>query len=324
MKLDEKSLRIGAITLFLAVVLRLCIPFLPEDISFTSALFFLGSGKWITAVEPEGEQISPSPQTPADLPENMAVFSPGQAASVNLNNPNGYNMDAESLLLRELNWNLQSSAPRVLIVHSHTTESYENTEEYEALPNYRTLDPHYNMLAVGDRLAAILEEAGIGVLHDRTLHDHPSYNGAYASSKAAIQAYLEQYPDICLVLDLHRDAYTDSSGKQMGYTVSHQGQKVAKMMVVVSAFDGSAANPRWHENMALALKLQVQLESLCNGITRPIQVRSSNYNQSLGPRTLLIEMGAAGNTQQEALGATDLLAQGIIALALGAKPATLA
>jgi hypothetical protein len=30
-------------------------------------------------------------------------------------------------------------------------------------------------------------------------------------------------------------------------------------------------------------------------------------------------MGAAGNTQQEALGATDLLAQSIIDLALGAK-----
>ena len=146
MKLDEKSLRIGAITLFLAVVLRLCIPFLPEDISFTSALFFLGSGKWITAVEPEGEQISPSPQTPADLPENMAVFSPGQAASVNLNNPNGYNMDAESLLLRELNWNLQSSAPRVLIVHSHSTESYNggDADNYDVIiQSFHISSPRY-------------------------------------------------------------------------------------------------------------------------------------------------------------------------------------
>lgn len=324
MKLDEKSLRIGAVTLFLAVVLRLCIPFLPEDINLTSALFFLESGKWITTVEPEGETGNPQPQIPAQLPDAVAVFSPQQAEKINLNNPNGYKMEEEALLLRELNWNLQGSSPRVLIIHSHTTESYENTEGYEALPNYRTLDPHYNMLAVGDRVAGVLEEAGIGVLHDRTLHDHPSYNGAYASSKAAIQTYLEQYPDICLVLDLHRDAYTDSNGKQLGYTVSYRGQKTAKLMLVVSAFDPNAQDPRWQENMALALKLQVQLEALCGGVTRPIQVRSSNYNQSLGPRTLLIEMGAAGNTQQEALGAADLLAQSIIALALGAKGATLA
>ena len=135
---------------------------------------------------------------------------------------------------------------------------------------------------------------------------------------------MAQYPDICLVLDLHRDAYEDSNGKQLGYTTTYDGQKVAQMMFVVSAFDTNVQNPKWQENMALALKLQAKLQAICPGAARPIQVLSTNYNQSLGPRTLLVEMGAAGNTQQEALAATDLLAQSIIALALGAKPATLA
>lgn len=322
MKLDEKSLRIGAAALFGAVLIRLCVPFLPQNMNMASLLFFLESGHLAEVIEPEQEE--PVNQMPAKIPDAVAVFSPQQAESIRCHNPSGFAFDTQSLLLRELEWNLQSTSPRVLIVHTHTTESYENNEGYEALPNSRTLDPHYNMLAVGDRLVTALERAGIGVLHDRTLHDYPSYNGAYSSSRASVEGFLAQYPDICLVLDLHRDAYEDSNGKQLGYTTTYDGKKVAQMMFVVSAFDTNVQNPKWQENMALAVKLQAKLQAICPGAARPIQVLSTNYNQSLGPRTLLVEMGAAGNTQQEALAATDLLAQSIIALALGAKPATLA
>ena len=324
MKLDEKSLRIGAIALFGAVLIRVGIPFLPEDVNLASLVFFLESGKWIEMEKPEKLPDLPSVQAPAEMPDAVAVFSPQQVNTIRVDNPAGYVLDAQELLLRSLSWDLEGDSPRVLIIHTHTTESYKNEEGYEALPNSRTLDPHYNMLAVGDLLAAELEKAGIGVLHDRTLHDHPSYNAAYTSSKAALKTYLEEYPDICLVLDLHRDAYEDGNGNQLGYTASYGSDRVAQMMLVVSAFDGNAQDPQWHENMSLALKLQAQLQSSCEGITRPIAVRTTNYNQALGPRTLLIEMGAAGNTQQEAFGATQLLAQSIIALAKGAKGATLA
>lgn len=322
MKLDEKSLRIGAATLLGAVVLRLSIPFLPGEQSLANFLFFLGSGKQIVSQEEKpGEHME---QDLPEAPDAVAVFSPQQTQTVSYHNPANYSMDAQELLLRELNWDLRGDTPRVLIIHTHTTESYKNNEGYTALPNYRTLDPHYNMLAVGDLLADRLEQAGIGVLHDRTLHDHPSYNAAYTSSKAALETYLQEYPDIMLVLDLHRDAYEDGKGNQLGYTASHGDTPVAKMMLVVSAFDGNTQDSRWHENMALALKLQVQMEAACQGVTRPIAVRTTNYNQALGPRTLLVEVGAAGNTQQEAFGATEILAQGIIDLAKGAKGTTLA
>ena len=323
MRLDEKSLRIGAAALLGAVILRLCVPFLPDE-TMASLVFFLESGYWMQIEVPESKPAQSEQQVSPTQPSAVAVFSPQQIHSVKINNPAGYALDAQSLLLRELNWDLEGTSPRVLIIHTHTTESYKNEEGYEALPNSRTLDPHYNMLAVGDLLADRLEKAGIGVLHDRTLHDHPSYNAAYTSSKEAVKTYLEEYPDIMLVLDIHRDAYEDGKGNQLGYTTSHNGSQVAQMMLVVSAFDGNAQDPKWHENMALALKLQTQLQTACDGIVRPVAVRTTNYNQALGPRTLLIEMGAAGNTQQEAFGATEILAQSIIALAKGAKGTTLA
>lgn len=323
MHLDEKSLRIGAAALLGAVLLRLCMPFLPDE-RVASLLFFLESGKWVPIeVMQEPPESTPeddlSPQQPA-----VMVFSPQQSEKVQVNNPLGHALDTQSLLLRELNWDLTGSTPRVLIIHTHTTESYRNEEGYEALPNSRTLDPAYNMLAVGDLLADSLEQAGIAVLHDRTFHDYPSYNAAYTNSKAAIQQYLQEYPDIALILDIHRDAYEDGKGNQLGYTTTYNGQQAAQLMLVVSAFDSNAQDPKWHENMALAVKLQAYLQTLCEGVARPVAVRDINYNQALGPCTVLVEMGAAGNSQQEALRTTELLAQSIIALAKGAKGEPLA
>ena len=68
-----------------------------------------------------------------------------------------------------------------------------------------------------------------------------------------------------------------------------------------------------------ALKLQNQLERQTPGITRPLQLRSQRFNQDLSPGGLLIEVGAAGNTRQEALLAAEKLAEGIIALAEGTE-----
>ena len=76
-------------------------------------------------------------------------------------------------------------------------------------------------------------------------------------------------------------------------------------------------HPKWQENMSLAVKLHAQLEKTCPGICRPISLRSQRFNQDLSTGALSIEVGAAGNTRQEALGGAEILAQAIIALSRG-------
>ena len=71
--------------------------------------------------------------------------------------------------------------------------------------------------------------------------------------------------------------------------------------------------------ISLGLKLQAQLERLSPGITRPMSLRSQRFNQDLTKGSLLIEMGAAGNTHKEALRAAEQLAKAIIALARGTQ-----
>jgi stage II sporulation protein P len=172
---------------------------------------------------------------------------------------------------------------------------------------------------VGRRLTQRLEKAGIRVIHDTTLHDYPSYTGSYNNSRKAVQEYLEQYPSIKLVLDLHRDAALEANGKQMVTKANVNGETSAQLMLVVGTNASGLHHPNWQENMALAAKLHVVLEKTHEGITRPICFRAERFNQDLHPGMLLIEVGSAGNTQPQALLATDCLAEAIIALAHGAN-----
>ena len=149
------------------------------------------------------------------------------------------------------------------------------------------------------------------------MHDAESYSGSYEQSRQAAQAYLEQYPTIRLVLDLHRDSVTDSTGQQIRYRLQTDQGTAAQMMLVMGSDAGGLHYPNWQENLSLAVKLQAQLEKNCPGICRPLSFRTSRFNQDLSPGALLVEMGAAGNTRQEALLSTEILAEAIIDLAHG-------
>ena len=156
------------------------------------------------------------------------------------------------------------------------------------------------------------------MVHDRTLHDYPDYSGAYESARKEAQKYLAAYPSIQLILDLHRDALEDR-GNQLPTSATVNGQPSAQLMLVVGTNAGGLTHESWEENVSLGLKLHAQLEQLAPGIMRPMSLRSQRFNQDLLPGALLVEVGAAGNTQAEALLAAEQLAEAIAALAKGTQ-----
>lgn len=245
------------------------------------------------------------------------LFSSEDAQLLELYNTSAKMPDPEALLRQPLDWDLSGSEPTVLILHTHTTESYTPAEEpYHPVSSYRTLDEAYNMLSIGSTVAEILEKNGIGVVHDREVHDYPSYNGSYTHARKAISGYLEQNPSILLILDLHRDA-AGTSGKQLRTEVlTADGVSAQLMLVQGTNFD------TWENNLSLAAKLHVQLEQQSPGIMRPLNVRSQRFNQDLCPGALLVEIGAAGNTRKEALAAARELAEAIVALSRGSTTDT--
>lgn len=265
------------------------------------------------ALTPEALPLPAIVTAPTEAPEPPPpVFTAQDGADIQLYNTAGVDLDPETAILQAPAWP-EVDGPKVLIYSSHATESYQkNGENYTETAAYRTLDSGFNMLSLGAALEAALEAQGIPVLRDEALHDYPSYNDSYISSRKSAQAYLDEYPSLCLVLDLHRDA---SSGKQqLRPLVQMAGGAAAKIMLVVGTDRGNRIHPNWQKNFSLALRLQTLLERASPGITRPINIRSQRFNQDLSPGALLIEIGGAGNTHQEALASTDILAQAIEAL----------
>ncbi len=290
--------------------------------SAASLLVYLETGRVVKPVVTEPTQ-PPEAQTqpPTTVPwEDPAIsFSVEDAALIQLTNAADYAVDIPALLLTELTWDLTQGEPQVLILHSHATESYTRTTRdfYEPSGAYRTLDTGYNMIRVGETLKAALEEKGIAVIHDTTLHDHPLYNDAYIRSRETVKQWLAQYPSISLVVDLHRDAAGETAAQQLCTAALVNGAPSSQLMLVVGSDAGGRIHPDWQQNMALAAKLHAQLEKRYPGICRPISFRTERFNQDLSAGALLIEVGAAGDTLEQALVAVRALADGISDLAFG-------
>ena len=319
---NRNSLRLGAAAILCAVALRLGsgpmatgLQQLIRSPRFLSFLIYAETGRILRFTPAENPMPhaweSPAPNFPDHEPDPL-TFSPADLEAVEVKYLTAQRPDLGSLLTSPLGWDLRAATPTVLILHTHTTESYtKGTESYTETAAFRTLDEGYNMLSIGDVLANALEDAGIRVIHDRTVHDYPSYNGSYAQARKTIERHLAENPGIALVLDLHRDASGDL-GNQIRPVANVEGESAAQLMLVMGmAHEGS------QENLALGLKLHAVLERIAPGIMRPMNLRSSRFNQDLCPGALLVEVGAAGNSHDQALLAAQILAEGIIALAEG-------
>ena len=328
---QKRCLRVSAAAILCALIFRLGLGGLFQPIeeflarpTISSLVIYLETGR-IVRFSTSSEEIplfARESATPIfDIPaETVPVFSSQDMELVTVKYYCTKKPDLEKLMARPLNWNLLSEEPAVLILHTHGTESYTKSpgEQYKESSAYRTLDENYNMVSLGDYLAQALEAAGIRVIHDRTLHDYPSYSGSYNAARKSIASYLEEYPTIQLVLDLHRDASGDDRN-QLKTSATVDGVKSAQLMLVVGTDASGLSHPDWEENLALALKLHTQLERTVPGICRYISLRSQRFNQDQHPNALIVEIGGAGNSHAEAVTATSVLAKAIIDMAKGVE-----
>ena len=72
-------------------------------------------------------------------------------------------------------------------------------------------------------------------------------------------------------------------------------------MLVVGTPSSERPNERWEDNLSLAMKLQAYCTGLAPGMMRQTSLRGSPYNQHLAAYSLLLEVGSAGNSLEEAL-----------------------
>lgn len=330
----QKTIRLAAAGAVLAGILGLtvwCVPRLgtvlltqPELFSF---LVYLETGRVLRSAggvaAPETVPTETTVPAETDLTNKPDSVPPVVLTATALDNISmlyrcDYRPELAPLMTRPLRWNLADGEPAVLIIHTHGSECYTpgEGEDFSMHEPYRTLDDDYNMISMGRELAKLLEAGGIRVIHDTRCHDEPDYNRAYVSARDAIAGYLREFPSIQMVLDLHRDA-SDGTNGQLVTAATVGGQRSAQLLLMVGTDAGGNHHPNWEENLALGLKLTALLEQENPGICRPVTLRTERFNTDMTPGSLLVEVGAAGNTHGEALLAVHALAEGILTLARG-------
>ena len=227
-------------------------------------------------------------------------------------NRSGKSVDIAAALERELTvkWE-KTDQPQVLILHTHTTEGYMTYEAdyYNADDRRRTDDHSRNVCGVGETVRATLAAHGIVAIHDTTVHDSPVYSGAYTRSAAVAEEYLKQYPSIKVVLDLHRDSVMDGE-TMIRPTATVEGKKAAQMMLITGVVSTDALpHPNWEQNLTLSAHWQQALDKVSPDLMRPLNTVASRYNQHLSPGWVLVEMGAEGNTIEEAVYSAQILGE---------------
>lgn len=234
------------------------------------------------------------------------------ANEISVNNATQYSADAVAACAEPLYIKPANDGPQVLIVHTHTTECYDG--DGMVGEGDRTTDEAKNMIAVGERIKNVLEEYGIECIHDITVHDYPTYQGAYTRELATVRANLDKYPSIKVVLDVHRDAFIYSDGTKLKVECETNGENTAKVMLVCGTDAMGLEHTNWRENFKFAAKIQNAAQIMYPGMMRPINLRKERFNMHTSTGSLILEIGANGNTLKQALNAGENVARAMAAV----------
>lgn len=221
----------------------------------------------------------------------------------------------QAAALREKDMRIQGSAdePQILIYHTHSKENF-----VDSIPG----DENSGILGAGEYLAELLRERyGYNVIHDKGCYDEDR-TYAYNNSLPAVEAILQEYPSIEAVIDLHRDEMP----ADRRLVVEMQGRPTAQFMF----FNGlcrtkkgeieQLENPYLADNLALSFQMQTACNEYYPGIARRIYLKAYRYNMHLCPKSLLIELGAQNNTEEEIHNACEPLAHVLDLVFSGREP----
>ena len=228
-----------------------------------------------------------------------------------IKNDTSYTPDFNALLNQSLSFEINNSKPSILIVHTHGSESYTPSNQNSYLPSdpSRTEDTRFNMIRVGEEMTKELKKYGLNVIHDKTIHDYPSYANSYKNTLLTIEQHLNANPSIQIVLDVHRDALESPDGTKTKLVTEINGEKVGQVLVLCGTNQAGLPNDHWEENLKFALKIQDKLDKFYPGLARPLGIRKERFNMHATSGSLILEIGTNGNTLEEALASIKYLAK---------------
>lgn len=220
---------------------------------------------------------------------------------------NSEQLNAVTLLEKDLRMSAGAENPQILIYHSHSQEEFA-----DSIPG----DASTMIVGVGEYLTTLLRDTyGYNVMHVTDTFDimggKLDRNKAYNYAQETISRILEENPSIEVVIDLHRDGVTGA--KRLVTEIN--GKPTAKIMF----FNGLSRtnqngelshlpNPYIQDNLAFSLQLARYAKEYYPDWFRTIYLRGYRYNLHLRPKALLVECGAQTNTVEEEMNAMQPLA----------------
>jgi len=196
------------------------------------------------------------------------------------------------------------NTPKVAIIHTHNSEAYKASQGVDYVWGENS-----GVVGVGAVLADELYNSyGISTIHSTRIHDYPDWNKSYVNSLETMENLVEKYSSIETLIDLHRDSVNSPSLN----VATVNGEKVARVMIVVTDDTCGLYHPDWNKNYQFALKLNEQLNKMYPGFSRGVSLKTnSRLNQHVHNQAIIIEVGGTGNTRQEADRSAKLIAKAL-------------
>ena len=216
-------------------------------------------------------------------------------------------LNAQTLLGKDLTIDQSGEGPKVLIYHTHSQEAFADSRKGEESDT---------IVGVGEYLAQLLNETyQIPTLHHKGVYDlidgKLDRSRAYELALPEVEKILKENPSIEVVIDLHRDGVGDSThlveevnGKSTAQIMFFNGMSRTKANGPIEYLK----NPYIEDNLAFSLQMQLAAQKY-PGFTRRIYLKSYRYNMHVTPKTLLVEAGAQTNTVEEMRNAMEILAE---------------
>lgn len=216
-------------------------------------------------------------------------------------------LNAQTLLGKDLTIDQSGEGPKVLIYHTHSQEAFADSRKGEESDT---------IVGVGEYLAQLLNETyQIPTLHHKGVYDlidgKLDRSRAYELALPEVEKILKENPGIEVVIDLHRDGVGDSThlveeinGKSTAQIMFFNGMSRTKANGPIEYLK----NPYIEDNLAFSLQMQLAAQKY-PGFTRRIYLKSYRYNMHVTPKTLLVEAGAQTNTVEEMRNAMEILAE---------------
>lgn len=209
----------------------------------------------------------------------------------------------------------------VLIIHSHPYETYgdggdravEGSHGYAVEIPQNGAPPEEGVVSLGQRLATLLRLRGKEVYHAWvTAREGASHLSTYQASEEKIAEMLERYPQIGLVIDLGRSGDMLSDGSLLRTRGTCGGEVTAQIRVSVDLHRSTIGRQR---DLDLGMRLRRSLYVSEKTLSTPVSLKRGAVLCADDRIVLLtLEIGAAGNTYEEALRVMAPLADGLLCL----------